>query len=404
MKKVKSSGHVWVAIIAGGQGTRLFPLSHEGCPKQFCPINKTQTFIQATIKRFVDFGIKRHRVVIIVTNDNQLELARAQCLPLGVISENILKISPDFGYAGAMLEAAEFISRLDEEAVIINTPADQHIIPDESFMTSINRALDSARAGNPTIIGVKINDLVTFMGCGHALYDAPGDDEEEKPTYDVTGFVEKPNEELAVELMRGDGTVCNTGINVWDVQTILRVNTNRTALSTDNLMCEIQRISSLRITIGTFPWYDCGTLKSLYDISLKTPNHKNASIGQGLVERTDCLRSLFYTPDGVTLRATGIEDCAVVVNIVDDKIFVAVVKLSDSQDVKLLAEEYYRSEHHLASSVFSVSCDRAHNNLIMRTNCSEEVYAGFVGTVGYAIYSHKASDGGIEIAVSKQWL
>ena len=390
-------GHVWTAIIAGGQGTRLFPLSHESCPKQFCQINKTQTFIQATIKRFVDFGVKPRRVVVLVTNDNQLELAKAQCLPLGVISENILKISPEFGYAGAMLEAAEFISKLDEAAVVINTPADQFIIPDESFTESINYALDSARAGDPTIIGVKINDLVTFTGCGHALYDAP-EDEEAKPTYDVKGFIEKPDQEQAIKLMREDCTVCNTGINVWDVQTILGTKVKRRFLSTDDLMHAIQRIGSLKVTIGTFPWYDCGTLKSLYDISSKTPNHKNANLGQGVIERTDCRRSLFYAIDGITLRATSIKDSAVIINNIDDRIFVAVVKLDDSQKVKQLAENYTTHETILKDD-FSVS---ARNNIIMHTNYSKEIHAGFVGVDECIVYSHKNSDGSIEIAVSQQ--
>ena len=390
-------GKVWTAIIAGGQGTRLFPLSHEKCPKQFCHLNKTQTFIQATIKRFVDFGVKPKRIVIIVTNDNQLELAKNQCLPLGIISENILKISPDFGYAGAMFKAAEFISELDEDAIIINTPADQYIVSDESFVETINNALDSARAGNPTIIGVKIRDLVVFTGCGHALYDVP-EDETELPTYSVKGFVEKPDEKTAKRLLREDNSACNTGINVWDTHTILSAVKSTVGLGTDELMALLRLYADLKVAVGTFSWYDCGTLKSLYEISAKTPNHKNATLGNGKVERTDCRGSLFYTIEGVTLRATNIKDEAVILNVIDGKFVLASVKLADSQKVKQFAEEYNEHKDLLADD-FSFG---ARNNIIMRTDFSNELNAGFVGADNHIVYSHKNTDGDIEIAVSEQ--
>ena len=390
-------GKVWTAIIAGGQGTRLFPLSHDECPKQFCHIDKTRTFIQATIKRFVDFGVKPKRVVVVVTNDNQLELAKEQCVPLGIISENILKIDPNYGYAGAMIKAAEFISELDENAVIINTPADQFIVSDESFIETINNALDSARSGNPTIIGVKVNDLVTFTGCGHALYDAP-ESEEELPTYNVKGFAEKPEKEQALQLMREDCSACNTGINVWDTHTILSAKVDARGLGTDELMSALRLYADLKVAVGTFPWYDCGTLKSLFDISAKTPNHKNANLGKGAIERTDCRRSLFYSIDGVTLRATNIKDAAIIINNIDDHIVIAVVKLDDSQKVKQLAENYKEHKEFLTDD-FSFG---ARNNIVMRTDYSKEIRVGFVGVDDCIVYSHKHRTGEIEIAISEQ--
>lgn len=395
---IRALGHVYLLIVAGGQGTRLFPLSHDGCPKQFCHIDKNRTFIQATIKRFVDFGVKPQRVVIIVTNDNQLKLAQKQCVPLGIISENILKIDPNYGYAGAMIKGAEFIKEIDEEAVIINTPADQYIVPDESFNEALNNALDSARAGSPAILGVKVNDLVTFTGCGHALYHAPDNEDDEQPTYTVHGFVEKPDKDYAIMLMRKGCSACNTGINVWSTSTILGIDVDPMGLGTDALMEKLKESSKLQVAIGTFPWYDCGTLKSLFDISAKTPNHENANLGGGTIERTDCRRSLFYTIDGVTLRATNIKDAAIIINNIDDRIVIAVVELSDSQKVKQLAENYKEHKDFLTDD-FSFN---ARNNIIMRSDYSNEIRVGFVGVDGYIAYSHKNPDGTIEIAISKQ--
>ena len=57
--------HVWVAIIAGGQGTRLFPISHTDIPKQFCQLDEKNTFIQAVIENFAGVGIKRNHMIVI---------------------------------------------------------------------------------------------------------------------------------------------------------------------------------------------------------------------------------------------------------------------------------------------------------------------------------------------------
>lgn len=119
--------HVWVAIIAGGQGTRLFPISHTDIPKQFCQLDEKNTFIQAVIENFAGVGIKRNHMIVITTSDNQTNLAKEQTLTRGVLSQNILQIQPDLGYALAMVKATEFAKEIDPEAIVINTPSDQYI-------------------------------------------------------------------------------------------------------------------------------------------------------------------------------------------------------------------------------------------------------------------------------------
>ena len=89
--------HLWVAIIAGGQGTRLFPISHPGCPKQFCQLDKKNTFIQAVIENFASLNIKRTHMLVITTDENQTALAKKQCLSRGILSQNIVQIDPNRG-------------------------------------------------------------------------------------------------------------------------------------------------------------------------------------------------------------------------------------------------------------------------------------------------------------------
>ena len=384
--------HIWVAIIAGGQGTRLFPISHANRPKQFCQLDANNTFIQAVIKNFTGLGFKPSQFVIITTNDNQTELAKEQALPRGVLSQNIYQIDPTLGYSAAMYMAAEFVSSHDKNAVIINTPSDQFIdATSDDFRETMKIAVEEAENDNAVIVGVKVNDLVVATGCGHALYE-----DSESKCSTVTGFVEKPNKKEADKIMRQGNSACNTGINVWKTSTLIKAINKRDikGMPTDEMM---RRLGKLKIAVGTFEWYDCGTLKSLYEISKKTPNHKNASLGPGKFERVSCRNSLFYAGEGMELQVTGAEDDAVVFTIIKGKPIVVIAKLKDSQRIKDLAEDYIRHEAFLTDD-FSFG---ARNNMVLGSNISDDLIVGFVGVKNYVVYAHKESDGTLSAVVSR---
>lgn len=386
------TNHLWTAIIAGGQGTRLFPISHPGCPKQFCQFDERNTFIQAVIENFTFFGVKPTNIVVVTTDNNQTRLAKDQCLPRGVLLQNILQLNPTLGYAGSMIKATEMIYKIDPAAIIINTPADQYIVPDYEFVAAIETAVDSARNGNAVIVGVKVGDLVTAMGCGHALYE-----ETNTPCYPVIGFVEKPDRKTADKIMRQGNSVCNTGINVWRADLVRAIFAGKKyrGITTDKMM---SMLGDLMVSVGYFEWHDCGTLKSLYDISRKTPDQKNASIGGGTFEYVDCRRSMLYAMKGFELRVSGAEDDAILFTSIDDRPIVVVAKLSDSQKIKLLAEDYLKHEEILTDD-FSMG---ARNNTVLRSNVSDEVVVGFVGVQDYAVYVHRKPDGNLEAVVSQQ--
>lgn len=384
--------HLWVAIIAGGKGTRLFPISHPDCPKQFCQLDERNTFIQAVVENFTFLGAKPTNIVVITTTDGQTELARKQCLPRGIISQNILQVSPQLGYAGSMIKATSEIYKIDPAAIIINTPADQYLVPDFEFKAAIESAVAGAKNGNSVIVGVKVNDIVTAMGCGHAIYE-----ETNAPCFPVTGFVEKPDRKKANEIMRQGNSACNTGINVWRADVVDRLFRGKKyrGISTNKMM---EMLGDLQVAVGYFEWHDCGTLKSLYDISRKSPNTKNASIGGGTFERMDCHRSLLYAIEGFELRVSGAEDDAVLFTSINERPIVVVAKLSDSQKVKLLAEDYLMHEEVLTED-FSMG---ARNNTVLRSNVSDEIIVGFIGVQNYAVYVHRKSDGNLEAVVSQQ--
>ena len=398
MKEQNWQNHVYLLGLAGGKGTRLWPLSHKGHEKQFCTLDSTGTFIQVTIRRYLETGIQPTRAYVVTTNDSQRKLAAKQLAPLGVIEPNILKFGGECSYPSAMIDGARCIYEQDPEAIIINTPCDQFIGNDErysSFLDSVKLAIHYAEAGSPTIIGVRVQDLVTYMGSGHAVYD-PTDTSYCKA---VKGFVEKPDKETAERMMRENASVCNTGINVWKAKTVLEAVEGIDYYDKDFGTAEFMSLlDDLRVTIGDFYWRDCGTLKSLWEVSKKTPNHHNASLGAGYIDRTDCLDSMFYSVDGIDLYATGIEDTSIVVNPIGDYVYVAFVAHDECQLVRELAEHFEANEKILRHD-YSV---KARNNIILPSNFSKYLRVSFVGIDDLQVNSLKQPDGHIIITVSKK--
>ena len=99
-----------------------------------------------------------------------------------------------------MYQATKFIYEIDPEAVVINTPSDQFLeATDDDFAYTVKTAVEEAENGYPVLIGVTVNDLVTAMGCGHAVFEDTGEG-----CYTVTDFVDQPDEKLADKIMRRD--------------------------------------------------------------------------------------------------------------------------------------------------------------------------------------------------------
>ena len=389
--------NVWLAIIAGGKGTRLFPISHEECPKQFCQLDKDNTFIQATVRRYVNLDIKPEHIIIIVTNQEQRNLAYEQTKWLGILENNIVTVEPFYDFAGCMVLAAEIIAEKSkyslDKTVIINTPADQHVANTAKLKKAVSLGVENALKQRPTILGVKIGDIPTMTGLGHAIYR-----KNESSIAKIESFIEKPNQKAAEEMLENGNTVAYTGIGIWTADAILKKISSSmissAGLKTDELMQIL--IDKLDVIISNFEWYDCGTLKSLYDISPKTPNHHNATIC-GKVERINCRNSLFYAVDGVELHASTVKNTAIVVNSVNGKIFVAIVNLGYSQSVKELAKKYDDIKEILASEL-SLS---AENNDVANMNMKDEAYVGFIGVHNMIVTILKQSDGSVLVLVKQ---
>ena len=391
----KLKQHLWVAIIAGGMGTRLFPISHADRPKQFCRMNDKNTFIQATIGNFVSLGIGPNRIVIVTHGDDQLRLAREQAVPRGVLSQNIISQEQAYGYVGAMVAVADFIREKDPQAVIINTPSDHYLDADGNFHSAISAAIKEARKGFPVAVTTKIGNIDVAVNCGHAIYDETAD---ESGCFTMSGFVEKPSHERADELMRLDNSACSTGILVWNAimpREIVPDGYDLCNLTTESFM---ERMKP-KIAVSQFDWRDCGTFRAYYDLAQKTPNHKNASLGGGTIERVGCRRSLFYASSGINLCANGVKDAAVVATIIGERLVVFVIGLDETESITEAANNFASFEGKILSRQFLPG---SNGNILMYSNTSDVSTVGFIGVKNYIVYSHYRPDGTIDTVVSKQ--
>ncbi|MBR6168771.1 hypothetical protein IKQ74_02400 [Candidatus Saccharibacteria bacterium] len=385
-KKGTPNDKLWAVILAGGKGQRLFPLSNPMKEKQFVWISsETGSLLQNTIRRFISIGVKPTNVVIITTCDRQTQLASDDALSLGVLSQNIYQIAPDLGYTGAMNAGTEFVSRIDANAIIINSPSDQLIEKNASFKDSMQTAIEYASKGSFANVGVRITDLVTYMGTGHMQYDKEGR---------ITKFIEKPDRELADKLMREGNTACNTGINVWRADRFLDAvkGENLKDMPTDKFM-EILMRKDLRAVVGTFPWYDCGTLSSLHDVGMAmgkgTPDHHNVTYGnvkKGGTQGTYCHESYIRAESGHRIEAYNIPEAAVIANFINGKpAFVACAK-SESQRMREVAEEFERT------GTLKVGPE----NEVLLTDVSDECAIAVIGLPGAKVVVTKGKTPGVK--------
>ena len=388
--KLAKNVHLYLVILAGGEGTRLFPYSNPERPKQLCPIggdNQHDTFLKRTIANYIKCGFDRERIIIVTSSEYQTRLTRLQVSnPGGVLPNNIWEI-PSIGYSGTMVETTKRIAEIDSEAIILNTPSDHFLMPDDRFVEAVFTAVTNAEKGYVTAIGVKTNNLDTVMACGNIIYDQ----ERLKDGITVSkDFIEKPGMTRARKLIKDGMSICNTGICAWRADALLKyAPKNSEKLTTERLMRAFN--GYLRIVVGKFEWQDCGTLRGLYSALDKSPRYHNVVLGEGKFNLdSSCRRSLFYADKGLALSVSDTEDCAVVFTRIKDQPVLLISHLDESQKIKELAEDYSRHEKILIDD-FSLS---ARNNKILYSNMYYEYSVGFVNVEDYVVHIVRRSDCG----------
>ena len=259
---------VYGVIMAGGGGTRFWPLSRENMPKQLLNICGRDALILQTIKRIHKF-IDREDIFI-VTNEKQnkplKEVVSTICL-----EEKIL-LEPAARNTAACIGYAAFeILRKYGDGIMCVFPSDHYIKNENEFSKVLEKAIDVAKETDK-LVTIGIKPTFPSTGYGYVNFDYDSSKDNNGQAYDVIEFIEKPNFERAKAYIDDGNYLWNSGIFVWKTSTILS-NFERFLPRVYNKLEEVSKYFDTDIEIDK--------LKEIY------PNIPNISIDYGIMERSD---------------------------------------------------------------------------------------------------------------------
>ncbi len=196
-------------ILAGGAGTRLWPLSREEKPKQFHNLSGEGTLLSETIKRLMSLNPDE---CIIVTSKKYERITQQEINAIGLQSIILEEPFPR-NTAAAVLYAVTYLDHGNEDPVMIMLPADHYIKDKQKFEESLRLAIDKAKKGKLVSIGI----TPTYPETGYGYIKAAKGEGSILP---VERFVEKPDIEKARKYLKDGGYYWNSGIFVWKVSAI----------------------------------------------------------------------------------------------------------------------------------------------------------------------------------------
>ena len=257
--------HFHAVILAGGSGTRLWPLSTKSFPKQFLPLPGGKSMIQETLARIAPLAPPEHSWV--VTGRSMLELVHEH-LPT-IPSSHLLGEPMGRNSAPAIAWAAATIAHEDPQAIMATFSADHVIRNSESLRQALRLAYELAEQGYIVTLGIKPTAPET--GFGYIRFADQISEGYQHQAHRGERFVEKPNLETAQHYLEDGHYVWNSGMFIWRVDTIL----SELREHLPDVMKKIETIVEARGSAN-----ESTTLDELW------PTLQNISIDYGVLEKT----------------------------------------------------------------------------------------------------------------------
>ena len=204
---------MYIVILAGGAGTRFWPLSRKLRPKQLMSVFGGKSMLQRTVERILPL---KPQGILVITNALQAAETVAQLDYLHDASIEVIAEPVGRNTAPAIALAACIIARRDSAAVMAVLPADHYIRDEETFRGTLLRAQSLAQQGFLVTLGIKPDRPETGYG-----YVEAGGELCEAGSYQVTHFAEKPVLAKALEYLAADNYYWNSGMFVWQTQAVL---------------------------------------------------------------------------------------------------------------------------------------------------------------------------------------
>ncbi len=258
--------HTYAVIMAGGGGTRLWPISRVEMPKQLLPLTGETTLFQGTVLRLEGiFPPERILVVTVAGLAGEMQQQAPQ-IPL----ENYLIEPAPRGTASVVGLAAQVILKRDRQGVMIVLPSDHFIRNKDLFEYLLRAAVDVASTNYLVTLG--ITPTFPSTAYGYIQQGSPVDGDFKYPTYNVARFTEKPDDATAQQMLRMGGHSWNSGMFVWSAELILK----EIALQMPDLSAALDKIAA-----------DLGSPQADATITAVWPALKVETIDYGVMEKAE---------------------------------------------------------------------------------------------------------------------
>jgi mannose-1-phosphate guanylyltransferase len=228
---IKKKKNFYAVIMAGGTGTRLWPLSRKQKPKQFQSFTSNKTMIQETYARVARIVPKEN--ILVSTTDAYVGLTLEQ-LPQLKKEQLILEPMPR-GTAPAIALVAKYISRINPQAIVATVASDHVIKNVDEFCTSLLAALYVAEKNLKKLVIVGINPTCPDTGLGYIKMGKEIDVMSGKKIFQADAFVEKPNKKTAEKYLAKWEYLWNAGYFIFSATDFLHMVKKFTPQTADAL-------------------------------------------------------------------------------------------------------------------------------------------------------------------------
>ena len=352
--------HNYVAIMAGGIGSRFWPKSRTDFPKQFLDIlNTGKTLIQQTVERYRQLVPIEN--IFIVTSQKYTKIVRDQLpdIPL----ENILSEPSRKNTAPCIAYIAFKLFQKDPKALMIAAPSDNLIFESDQFLHTANKALDFVNHVN-ALVTIGITPANPNTGYGYIQHETM---QAAPEIYKVKSFTEKPDLELAKTFIQSGDFLWNAGIFTWKVKNILiafekylpemyelfaaekdKFNTPEEVEALEQIYPQCTQISidfgimekadNVYVIPASFGWGDLGTWNSAWE-HMEKDYLENAVFGKNVMV-IDATRCMVHAQDKKLVLLQGLDDFIVV----DTQDVLLICKKEKEQEIKEYVSEIRRNK------------------------------------------------------------
>lgn len=349
--------HTYCVIMAGGIGSRFWPMSRTRRPKQFLDFLGTgRTLIQQTFDRFVPLCPPEN--IFVVTNEQYAPLVHEQLPKLG--REQVLLEPERRNTAPCIAYANHVIRKRDPEACIIVAPSDHLVVDEANFRERMGLALQQAASSDCLVtLGIRPDRPDTGYGYIQFTEEGPAGQPQMKR---VKTFTEKPDHETAQRFLDSGDFLWNSGIFIWSLASIEKAFSThlpdmqqlfdkgmeaygtpgeRAFIAQAYGECQslsidygiLEKADNVLVLASDFGWSDLGTWGSLYT-HLPKDGMGNAGAG-GRVHVTESADNMVHVQDGRLVVLQGLDDCIVVST--DDVLLVC--RKQDEQKIKMIVQD-----------------------------------------------------------------